>query len=184
LVAAADAGPLLWVQQPQGWLLGTEAARPALDAVQQALAAQGYSTSPLVSRGRSLTAWTRLQSRPVKGNPDQLQADLAGARDGAGAWAWWGQGLTVLQQQHDGHQPPQQRLSQLQRLATPQAPFQWALDGGSARDLLTGWSPWRLLTTLSSTPLNPVVEGAALSLEPDPADPRQLHLQAQLQLGS
>jgi hypothetical protein len=72
----------------------------------------------------------------------------------------------------------------LQRLATPQAPFQWALDGGSARDLLTGWSPWRLLTTLSSTPLNPVVEGAALSLEPDPADPRQLHLQAQLQLGS
>ena len=183
LVAGADPGPLLWVHQPQGWLLGTRTADPILEPVQQALAADGYSLSPLESRGRPLQVWTRLQSRPVKSNPDQLQAELAGARELDGSWAWWGQGLAVLQQQHEGRQPPEQRLSQLQALATPDAPFQWAMDAATAQALLPGWTPWRLLTTLSSTPLTPAVDGAALSLERDPAEPRALRLQALLQLG-
>ena len=184
LVAAADPGPLLWAQQPQGWLLGTRATEPPLEPLQQALVAEGYSGSPLESRGRPLQVWTRLQSRPVKGNPDQLQAELAGARELDGSWAWWGQGLAVLQQQHEGREAPLQRLHQLQDLATPQAPFQLALDAASAQALLPGWTPWRLLTTLSSTPLTPAVDGAALSLERDPAEPRALRLQALLQLGS
>jgi len=184
LVAAADHGPLLWADLPEGWLLGTPAANPPLEALQEQLAQQGYSGSPLESRGQLLQVWTRLRSRPVKGNPDQLQAELAGARASEGPWAWWGQGLAVLHQQQGAHQPPQARLDQLEALATPQAPLQWAMDAGAARELLAGWSPWRLLTTLSSTPLTPVVDGAALSLEGDAGQPRALHLRARLELRS
>ncbi|MFZ9951774.1 MAG: DUF3352 domain-containing protein [Vulcanococcus sp.] len=182
LVASADQGPLLWADLPEGWLLGTPAATPSLEELQPQLAQQGYSGSPLESRGQTLQVWTRLRSRPVKGNPDQLQAELAGARAADGAWAWWGQGLAVLHQQHEGHQPPQERLQQLEALATPQAPVQWAMDAGTARTLLAGWTPWRLLNTLSSTPLTPVVDGAALSLDRDGAQPRALHLRARLEL--
>jgi hypothetical protein len=57
------------------------------------------------------------------------------------------------------------------------------MDAATAQALLPGWTPWRLLTTLSSTPLTPAVDGAALSLERDPAEPRALRLQALLQLG-
>ena len=182
LVAAADQGPLLWADLPEGWLLGTSEANPPLEVLQQQLAQQGFSVSPLQSRGQTLQVWTRLRSRPVKGNPDQLQAELAGARSTEGPWAWWGQGLAVLHQQHEAHQPPQARLEQLEALATPQAPLQWAMDAGTARELLAGWTPWRLLTTLSSTPLTPVVDGAALSLEGDADQPRALHLRARLEL--
>lgn len=184
LVAATDAGPLLWAAQSEGWLLGTAAAQPALEQLQPALAAAGFSVSPLESHGQQLQAWTRLRPRPVKGNPDQLQAELAGARDADGPWAWWGQGLAVLQRQHEGRQSAQQRLDQLTALATPQAPYQWAMDGATARSLIAAWAPWRLLTTLSSTPLTPVLEGAALSLEGDADQPRALHLRGRLQLGA
>ena len=182
LVASADQGPLLWADLPDGWLLGTPAPNPPLEALQQQLAEQGYSGSPLESRGQTLQVWTRLRSRPVKGNPDQLQAELAGARATEGPWAWWGQGLAVLHQQHESHQPPQARLEQLEALATPQAPLQWAMDAGTARSLLAGWTPWRLLTTLSSSPLTPVVDGAALSLDGEAGQPRALHLRARLEL--
>jgi hypothetical protein len=94
-------------------------------------------------------------------------------------WAWWGQGLAVLNQQHEGRQLPQRRLDQLQALGAPAAPLQWAMDGGTAQGLLRRWQPWRLLNTLASTPLTPSVEGAALSLEPDGADRRALRLRAQ-----
>ena len=182
LVAAADDGPLLWASQPGGWLLGTPPAPALLDAVNEGLAQQGYSASPLDSQGQTLQAWTRLQSHPVRGNPDQLQAELAGARASEGDWAWWGQGLAVLNEQHEGRQPPQERLDQLEALATPGAPFQWAMDAGIAQNLMATWTPWRLLTTLSSTPLAPVVDGAALSLEPEAGQPRLLHLRGRLQL--
>jgi hypothetical protein len=182
LVAAADDGPLLWASQPGGWLLGTPPAPALLDAVNEGLAQQGYSASPLDSQGQTLQAWTRLQSHPVRGNPDQLQAELGGARASEGDWAWWGQGLAVLNEQHEGRQPPQERLDQLEALATPGAPFQWAMDAGIAQNLMATWTPWRLLTTLSSTPLAPVVDGAALSLEPEAGQPRLLHLRGRLQL--
>ena len=182
LVAAADDGPLLWASQPGGWLLGTPPAPALLDAVNEGLAQQGYSASPLDSQGQTLQAWTRLQSHPVRGNPDQLQAELAGARASEGDLAWWGQGLAVLNEQHEGRQLPQERLDQLEALATPGAPFQWAMDAGIAQNLMATWTPWRLLTTLSSTPLAPVVDGAALSLEPEAGQPRLLHLRGRLQL--
>ena len=182
LVAAADQGPLLWAQPAEGWLLGTAADQPSLEQVQEALAAEGYSASPLQSGGLSLQAWTRLQSRPVKGNPDQLQAQLAGARSLQAPWAWWGQGLAVLNRLDEGHHPPQQRLEQLQALAMPEAPFQWAMDGATARALIADWQPWRLVSALSSTPLTTLVNGAAMGLDVDRDAARSLRLRAQLQL--
>jgi hypothetical protein len=182
LVAAADPGPLLWAQQREGWLLGTRANTPDPLELQSALESQGFSTSPLQSKGHTLLAWTQLQSKPVKGNPDQLQARLAGARAADAGLAWWGQGLTVLDQQQEGRQGPQARQRQLEQLDTPQAPVQWAMDAATARGLLERWQPWRLLTTLSSSPLSATVEGAALSLQGE-AEANALRLRGQLDLG-
>ena len=183
LLAEADDGPLLWAQQSEGWLLGSSTASPSVDALQEALAAQGYSGSPLENRGQALQVWTRLQARPARGNPDQLQAELAGARAVEASWAWWGQGIALLHQQQEGRRAPAERLEQLSELATPEAPFQWAMAAPIARQVLGGWRPWGLLNALGSTPLTPVVEGAALSLEPEPGQPRSLHLRGRLALG-
>ena len=182
LVAGADQGPLLWAQAREGWLLGTTPQQPPLEGLEAALAAEGYSSSPLQSRGLNLQAWTRLESKPVKGNPDQLQAQLAGARSLQNGWAWWGQGLAVLNEQSEGRQAPAQRLDQLEALGTPKAPLQWAMDGATAQRLLAGWQPWRLISALSSSSLTPLVDGAALSLEADGPAAKALRLRGYLQL--
>jgi hypothetical protein len=181
LVAAEDQGPLLWAQSGDGWLLGTQAQQPPLEVLDAALASEGYSNSPLQSRGLTLQAWTKLQSKPVKGNPDQLQAQLAGARSLQGGWAWWGQGLSVLNQQDEGRHAPAERLEQLESLGTPKAPVQWAMDGPTAQQLLAVWQPWRLVSALSSSELTPLVDGAALSLEGDGPSARALRLRGLLQ---
>jgi hypothetical protein len=96
-------------------------------------------------------------------------------------WAWWGQGLSVLNRQDEGRHPAAERLDQLESLGTPNAPFQWAMDGPTAQQLLAGWQPWRLVSALSSSALTSLVDGAALSLESDDPPARALRLRGLLQ---
>ena len=178
LVAGADGGPLLGARSDQGWLLGSRQDQPDPAGLAAPLAEAGYAPAPLLLKQQPLLVWSQLLSKPVKGNPDQLQARLAGARApgspaGSGAspdLAWWAEGLAALETQLEGHHPPKERLQQLEALQSPQAPLQWAMDGATARSLLAAWQPWRLLVALTGSDgtLAEAVRGAAFSLEADP----------------
>ena len=190
LVAGADGGALLGARSNQGWLLGSRQDQPDPALLAAPLAQAGYAPAPLLLNQRPLLVWSQLLSKPVKGNPDQLQARLAGARaqgpmtgsdtgsetgPGTGLGpgselAWWAEGLAVLETQLEGRHPPKERLQQLALLQSPQAPLQWAMDGATTRSLLAAWQPWRLLVALSGADgsLAERVRGAAFSLEADP----------------
>jgi hypothetical protein len=201
LVMAADAGPLLWAEGRDGWLLGTGAQEPAPAALEPALAAQGLIAAPLtLANGRPLTVWTHL-SFPVSGRRGagdgrQLRADLVGVRAVEADLAWWAHGLDRLRQQGESRQQPRGRLRQLQaidRLAIdrfavdrpgidrPAIAARLAVDGQRARWMLRQWSGWRLLSGLAGgAPMEEAVQGFSLALAPG-AD--GLRLTARLDLG-
>jgi hypothetical protein len=182
LVAAADQDLLVAAEGPFGWQLGTDADHPPLRSLEAPLAATGLIAAPLEQGDRSLLVWTRLQVAPVRSGrqasdrADQLQATLAGWWTRDGQLAWWGRSLAQLRQEPSD----QGRLRQLETLARPLAPVQWALDGPAARALLGDWQPWRLLTALAGGGLEGSITGFAVAAEPSSAG---LALQARLELG-
>jgi hypothetical protein len=176
LVAAADAGPLLLADGPQGWLLGSPLDQPPPEALEPALAAAGLIEAPLEVGERSLQVWTHLEAGPSRGGApragrdgaaaaDQLQAPLAGWRLVEGDLAWWGRNLALVDER--GDRPGQQLRQRLDALGAPRAPLQWVVDGEVARELLRDWQPWRLLSVLAGGGLDGPVQGLALALEPD-----------------
>ncbi|WP_322774240.1 DUF3352 domain-containing protein [Synechococcus sp. CBW1107] len=193
LVAAADHGPLLGLRRREGWMLATAASALATEQLRPALIDEGYSPAPLNRAGQTLQVWSRLEARPGKGDPDRLQATLAGARFDQGDTSWWGEGLAALDDQVQGRQPPRERIEQLQALGTRGAPLQAALAAEPAQDLLAPWHPWQLITGLVGHPLVDGVEGLAFSLaiepplledSPPPLGPSSLlALRARLELG-
>ena len=184
LVMAADAGPLLWAEGRDGWLLGTAAGEPAPGDLEPALAAQGLIAAPLtLADGRPSTVWTHLAApapgRRGRGDARQLQAELVGVRAVDADLAWWAHGLDRLQQQAESRRQPRDRLKQLQAIDRPAA-ARLAVDGPQARRLLQQWSSWRLLSGLAGAPLGDAVQGLSLALAPE-AD--GLRLMARLDLG-
>lgn len=183
LVRAADQGPLLWAMDQGGWLLGTGANDPAVEALEPALAAEGLIGAPLELRdGRPVRVWTRLAaagSRRGRREDDQLQAALAGARSPQGEWAWWSQDLARLELQGESRQGPRPQLQLLAALDRPGAGLQWATDRAQARALLGQWRSWRLLSGLAAQPLAEAADGLALALTPEPGGYR---LSARLEL--
>ena len=165
-IATHTDGPLLWEQQPQGWLLGTRAGHPATELVDAALQEQGLVGSSLESDRGPLTVWTRLTRKRSHGS-ESLQAQLAVALDKEGSQSWWGESLDALQQRRD-EKALQPRLQQLKRLADGEdaLPQQLALAASLSRDQLQRWRPWALVQTVAGRSLLEPVQGLAMAVGP------------------
>ena len=189
-VVGLDAGPLLWEQGEEGWLLGTSSDQPGLEAVDADLQAKGLVRSALPSDGSALEVWTRLARQRQRGEAS-LQAQLAVALERESGQDWWGQTLDALTTRQD-HAALEPRLDQLRALqdegATPLAQ-QLALATEPSRAQLQKWRPWSLIQSVAGKPLLPAVQELALAAGPDQeegagqAGSNRLRLRAQLRFG-
>ncbi|MGC6482105.1 MAG: DUF3352 domain-containing protein [Synechococcus sp.] len=159
-------GPLVWEQQLQGWLLGTQAGHPGAEVVGRALQQQGLAASSLEAERGPLTVWTKLQ-RQRKHGSDVLQAQLAVALAQEDHQEWWGGSLDALQQRRDA-KALQPRLQQLTALADREMPWQHqlALAAPLSREQLKGWRPWAFVQTVAGRSLLDPVQGLALAVGP------------------
>ena len=189
-VVGLDAGPLLWEQGEEGWLLGTSSDQPGLEAVDADLQAKGLVRSALPSDGSALEVWTRLARQRQRGEAS-LQAQLAVALERESGQDWWGQTLDALTTRQD-HAALEPRLDQLRALqdegAAPLAQ-QLALATEPSRAQLQKWRPWSLIQSVAGQPLLPAVQELALAAGPDQeegagqAGSHRLRLRAQLRFG-
>ena len=189
-VVGLDAGPLLWEQGEEGWLLGTSSDQLGLEAVDADLQAKGLVRSALPSDGSALEVWTRLARQRQRGEAS-LQAQLAVALERESGQDWWGQTLDALTTRQD-HAALEPRLDQLRALqdegAAPLAQ-QLALATEPSRAQLQKWRPWSLIQSVAGKPLLPAVQELALAAGPDQeegagqAGSNRLRLRAQLRFG-
>jgi len=189
-VVGLDAGPLLWEQGKEGWLLGTSSDQPGLEAVDADLQAKGLVRSALPSDGSVLEVWTRLARQRQRGEAS-LQAQLAVALERESGQDWWGQTLDALTTRQD-HSAIEPRLDQLRALqdegAAPLAQ-QLALATEPSRAQLQKWRPWSLIQSVAGRPLLPAVQELAMAAGPDQeegvgqAGSNRLRLRAQLRFG-
>ena len=189
-VVGLDAGPLLWEQGEEGWLLGTSSDQPGLEAVDADLQAKGLVRSALPSDDSVLEVWTRLARQQQRGEAS-LQAQLAVALERESGQDWWGQTLDALTTRQD-YSALEPRLDQLQALqdegAAPLAQ-QLALATEPSRAQLQKWRPWSLIQSVAGRPLLPAVQELAVAAGLDQEEgagqegSNRLRLRAQLRFG-
>jgi len=182
-VVGADAGPLLWQDQPEGWLLATRPQTPARDAVDARLQEQGLTRSELEGDGEVLSVWTRLVRQ--RGRQPGVDAQLAVAQVRSSALNWWGESLMALAQRQNGR-ALQPRLNQWQELTASAQPAQALLLADEpARVLLGQWRPWALLQVMAGRPLQDQVRGLAVAVDVDRQEQAgtEIPLHARLELG-
>ena len=182
-VVDLDEGPLLWQQQPDGWLLATQAQSPTRDAVDSQLQDQGLTRSELEGEGDPLNVWTRLVRQ--RGRQPGVDAQLAVAQVGGANLNWWGESLAALAQRQDVRALAP-RLNQWRDLATDVTPAQsLVLAAAPARTVLSMWQPWGLLQVIAGQPLQDHVNGLGVAVGVDRQDEigTEIPIHARLELG-
>jgi len=162
-------GPLLWLQQPGGWLLGTQKGHPSIEAVDDALVEQGLVRAELPADGDDLEVWTRLERNSRSGDKLEAQLGLAMAEDMG--TAWWGQNLAALNQRQEikALQPSLDGLRALTDASGDSLANQLVLSAAPARAQLQTWRPWTLIQALAGGSLQTSVQGLAIAVGPDPS---------------
>ena len=182
-VAQSDEGPLLWQEQPEGWLLATRHQDPERDVVDARLQEQGLTRSELEGDGEVLNVWTRLVRQ--RGRQPGVDAQLAVAQVRSPSLNWWGESLMALAQRQDSR-ALQPRLNQWRDLGAEAQPVQALLLADEpARVLLGQWRPWGLLQVMAGRPLQDHVRGLAVAVDADRQDQSgtEIPLHARLELG-
>ena len=190
-VVGLNAGPLLWKQGDEGWLLGTSSDQPGLEAVDADLQSKGLVRSALPSEGSALEVWTRLARQRQRGEAS-LQAQLAVALERESGQDWWGQTLDALttRQDHSALEPRLDQLEALQDEGVAPLAQQLALATEPSRAQLQKWRPWSLIQSVAGRPLLPAVQELALAAGVDQEEEgvdqvgsNRLRLRAQLRFG-
>ena len=190
-VVGLNAGPLLWKQGDEGWLLGTSSDQPGLEAVDADPQSKGLVRSALPSEGSALEVWTRLVRQRQRGEAS-LQAQLAVALERESGQDWWGQTLDALttRQDHSALEPRLDQLEALQDEGVAPLAQQLALATEPSRAQLQKWRPWSLIQSVAGRPLLPAVQELALAAGVDQEEEgvdqvgsNRLRLRAQLRFG-
>ncbi|MDP6193628.1 MAG: DUF3352 domain-containing protein [Prochlorococcus sp.] len=184
-IAGLDDGPLLWLQEPKGWVLGTQQDHPAIDQVDEAFVEQGFVKADLKSDDQPMQVWTQIV-RKNRRSYDSLETQLGVALVQESGQAWWGKTLAALQQrkQTNALQPRLGQLKELSKGNGQSLANQIVLAAEPGRLQLKHWRPWTLIQTVAGRSLQPSVQGLAMAVGPDQEESSSgLRLRARLSLG-
>ncbi len=182
-IIGLDEGPLLWIKEPQGWVLGTSQESPLLSIIDKIFMQQKQVRSEVIVNNQVFQIWSKLIAKRI-GNHDTLDTELGVILSQGSHNNWWGENLESLQQkQEKGLFLRQKQLEKLNQNPESHPFLQLALNSNQAKQQLENWHPWRLLQALTGNSLQEIVKGLALSIDTDWFEgQRAIHLRANIQI--
>ncbi len=168
-IFALDQGPLLWLQQGQGWFLVTTPNQPSPEKVGEVLAGQGYIKSELDSDSGHLAAWTRLVAKRNRIN-ESLDTEVEVVLADQPERVRWASNLSVFQEAKKVNNL-QPRLNQIKALGRKEDLDQnlqmMVFSASPGMELLRNWRPWVLFQTVAGKSLDKSVQGLSFDLSED-----------------
>ncbi len=184
IISELNDNSLIWLKEPEGWVIGTEKEHPNLSTIDEILSKQDLVRSDLTSENQTIQAWSKLITKRGRNN-DTLDTELAVVLSQDSNQNWWGENLAALQQRNNAN-ALQPRLKQLQRLneqGEQRLSQQIALGSNPAQKQLKDWQPWRILQAIAGRSFQPAIKGLSIALGADEnTNSSLIYVRAQLEI--
>ncbi len=180
-----DDGPLIWLDEPGGWVVLTEDNHPALDNVNEILSEQNLSKSDLDSEIGKLQVWSKLITKRQENN-STLDTELAVVLSQEDNQNWWGETLAAIQQSKQSKLLPKLLRKDIELNSSEDNKFsqQLFLSSTSSQEQLNKWQPWELIQTIAGKSLNKAIKGLSIAIGIDQnIDHSLIHLIARINMG-
>ncbi len=166
-ITSLNKGPLIWIQEPAGWVLGTQKDKPTFEVIDEFLKQQGENPSELMINKKTFKVWSKLVPKNNQNNYT-LETELGAILSEDSDNNWWAETLEAMQQREEtGAEVLQAQLKDI-IINNKQFPeIALLLNSNQAENYLNKWDPWLLLQTVSDSSLKSNIQGLALTINPD-----------------
>ena len=182
-ILALNKQTLIWIKEPDGWVIGTHEESPFVSNVKEVMIQDNQFKSNLLIGGEEFEVWSKLITKKIN-KDDKIETQFGVIRSKESGNDWWGQNLAALQErQKEGLQFREKQLEELNPNYKNSRAVQLALNEKYAQELLRNWRPWRILHSISGGSLKTLVKGLAISLDSELAsEDSNVKLRASLQI--
>ncbi len=179
-ILSSSKGPLLWIQDKHGWVLGTNEDSPRLEDINKVYLEKNFTKSDLISNKKELQIWSKLVIKE-KNNYDSLESEVPLILLQEEQTNWWSRTIESLSDQDAGNESNdlEERLEKLHKINGKKLSNQLALNENLSQKELEKWQPWILLQSLAGRKLNTTIKGLVIALGNDEnINNSSLHLRA------
>ncbi len=164
-IQSIDKGPIIWLQEPKGWVIGMEPSNTLVSDIDEALVKEGMFQSDVSSEEDNLKVWTKFSTKFRQGERI-LDTQLALALEESSDYSWWGETIAALQQrkQHNDLEPLLKQLKAISRSDENSFTELIALGANPTREQLESWAPWKLLQALAGRSFRSSVQGGVIAM--------------------
>ncbi len=171
-IFGSEEGPLFWLKEPQGWVVGTRADSSNFSAVDHALSTDGFIRSDLTFEGDPLHVWSKLSVKTIQGK-DIVTSEVAAILEEDLDKYWWAENLELLAQGKSVEEVSVllEQLDSKSSQGDNLFPYEISLIGDMSSEIILKWRPWILMKTISGRSFRPeIVQGLEMALGPAQQD--------------
>ena len=182
-ITNSDKGALIWLKEPDGWVIGTIKGNPLISNIDEVLRENNETRSELLINNNKLLVWSKLITKSIQ-TVDMLETKIDIILSQESETNWWSDTLAAIQQKsQDGLQLRENQLKQLRKSAENQPTLELALNSNQAQQELSNWYPLRILQSIAGRSLTPILQGFSFSIDANEGiDNSSISLRARLDI--
>ncbi|WP_320666514.1 DUF3352 domain-containing protein [Prochlorococcus sp. MIT 1307] len=176
-------GPLIWLKEAKGWVIGTKKGSPPISLIDKLLTKENYKRSELLINNKIFQVWSKLVTEHVQ-DGDKLKTKIGAILLQDSDINWWGENLFALQQKEQTESRLKQEESgEFHPEGMNMSAMQISLNAIQAQEQLNQWYPWQLLKVIGSASITPNIQGMEISINTDSErNPNSINLNTKLDI--
>ena len=173
LIIKEETGPLIWIKEPSGWLIGTKKNMNTLKTIEESILKEGFKKSSIFDKDEEIRIWSR-QYIEDDSETKKLRYDILTILKQSENNNWWAENLEAINEKNDSNKNKliNNYIEILNKKQDKEVLTYLDLGKEAAKRQISRLNPFILMQSLTGKDLKEYIQGAEIEVR-ETANPEE-----------